>query len=218
MNGAMAEPLVSTIRPPKITIMIRIGNSQNFLRSRMKAQSSTMMEPIGRCLSNSELAESELVTHRLRRRPWRRAIDPVALGRRIEPEAQEVLAHGAHDETDRHDGHEEQQPQYDGVHDLVEQQTELQPQPVERIQNLREGEGDDQEDGRQRQGPMPAAMAAPPRQHADEGEEAGEDQAKAAITAGFDMLFARIVLVKLAGRHLPMVPGQKAVSCGLLSH
>ena len=37
MNGAIAEPLVSTIRPPKITIMIRIGNSQNFLRSRMNA-------------------------------------------------------------------------------------------------------------------------------------------------------------------------------------
>ena len=32
MNGAIAEPLVSTIRPPKITIMIMIGSSQNFLR------------------------------------------------------------------------------------------------------------------------------------------------------------------------------------------
>src|SRR5260370_4558328 len=143
MNGAMAEPLVSTIRPPKITIMIRIGNSQNFLRSRMKAQSSTMMEPIGRCLSNSELAESELVAHRLRRRPRRRAIDPVALGRGIEPEAQEVLAHGAHHETDRHYGHQYHQPQPDMVHDLVQQQTELQPQPVEGIEYLRIGEGDD---------------------------------------------------------------------------
>src|SRR5260370_40750033 len=125
----MAEPLVSTIRPPKITIMIRIGNSQNFLRSRMKAQSSTMMEPIGRCLSNSELAESELVAHRLRRRPRRRAIDPVSPGRGIEPEAQEVLAHCAHHETDRHDGHEEQQPQHYRVHYLVQQHTEPQPQP-----------------------------------------------------------------------------------------
>ena len=46
MNGAIAEPLVSTIRPPKITIMIMIGNSQNFLRSFMNAHSSTMIEPI----------------------------------------------------------------------------------------------------------------------------------------------------------------------------
>ena len=46
MNGAIAEPLVSTIRPPKITIMIMIGSSQNFLRSRMNAQSSTRIEPI----------------------------------------------------------------------------------------------------------------------------------------------------------------------------
>src|ERR1700676_2810557 len=185
MNGAMAEPLVSTIRPPKITIMIRIGNSQNFLRSRMKAQSSTMMEPM-----DVGPFRSELVFHRLRRRSRRGSVDPVALGRGIETQTQEVLAHGAHDETDRHDGHEEKQPEDDGVHDLVEQQAELQPQPVERIEDLRIGEGHDQEDNRPRQGPVPAGMAAPPRQRADEREEAGEDQAKAAVATGFDMLFA----------------------------
>jgi len=51
-------------------------------------------------------------------------------------------------------------------------------------------------------------MATPPRQRADKREEAGEDQAKAAVATGFDMLFARKVFVKLAGRHLSMVPGQ----------
>src|SRR6188768_2691224 len=40
MNGAIAEPLVSTTRPPNTTIMIRIGSSQNFFRTRMKRQSS----------------------------------------------------------------------------------------------------------------------------------------------------------------------------------
>ena len=44
--------MVSTIRPPKITIMIMIGSSQNFLRSRMKAQSSTIMEPMDRSFRN----------------------------------------------------------------------------------------------------------------------------------------------------------------------
>src|SRR5665213_3510738 len=66
MKGAIAEPLVSTIRPPKTTIMIMIGNSQNFLRARMNAQSSTMMEPM-----NSVLSRSELVAHRLRLRRGR---------------------------------------------------------------------------------------------------------------------------------------------------
>src|ERR1044071_225754 len=101
MNGAIAEPLVSTIRPPKITIMIMIGSSQNFLRSRMKAQSSTRIDPIS-------LSRSELVFDRLRRRPRRRALDPVTLGATVDPQAQEILAEGPHDQADRHDGHEEQ--------------------------------------------------------------------------------------------------------------
>jgi hypothetical protein len=34
-------PLVKTISPPKITIMINGGMSQNFLRTRMKSHSSS---------------------------------------------------------------------------------------------------------------------------------------------------------------------------------
>ena len=40
MNGATAEPCVSTISPPKMTIITRIGRSQNFLRARRNCQSS----------------------------------------------------------------------------------------------------------------------------------------------------------------------------------
>ena len=40
MNGAIAEPLVRTTSPPNTTIMIRIGNSQNFFRTRINRQSS----------------------------------------------------------------------------------------------------------------------------------------------------------------------------------
>src|SRR5229473_835039 len=125
MNGAIAEPLVSTIRPPKITIMIRIGSSQNFLRSLMKAQSSTMMEPM-----KSVPLRSELVTHRLGRRPRRGALDPIALGPRVQPQSQEILAEDAHHDSDRRDGHEEQQAEDQRIHDLVDQQAELQPQLV----------------------------------------------------------------------------------------
>src|SRR5215470_5002960 len=102
----MAEPLVSTIRPPKITIMIMIGSSQNFLRCLMKSQSSTRIAPIG--LGPFQV-RSELVLHGLRRRPRRGAVNPVALCVGIAPQPQEVLAKSAHDEADRHDGHEEQQ-------------------------------------------------------------------------------------------------------------
>src|SRR6185437_14195127 len=103
MNGAMAEPLVNTIRPPNTTIMIRIGNSQNFLRSRMKAQSSTIMAPILPAI----LSTSELVAHRLRRRSRWCAVDPVAAGAAVDLQPQEVLAEGPHDQADRHDGEEE---------------------------------------------------------------------------------------------------------------
>src|SRR5947207_14511948 len=140
MNGAMAEPLVSTIRLPKITIMIMIGSSQNFLRARMNAQSSTMIEPIV-----SLLPLSELVLHGLRRRPRRLALDPVTLGAAVDPRPQEILAEGAHDEADRRNGDEEQQAEHQRVHDLVEQQAELQPQPVQRRQDLGIGVGGDQE-------------------------------------------------------------------------
>jgi hypothetical protein len=40
MNGAIAEPCVKMISPPKITIMSKMGMSQNFLRTFRKPQSS----------------------------------------------------------------------------------------------------------------------------------------------------------------------------------
>ncbi len=38
MNGAIAVPLVSTMRPPKMTIMMKIGISQYFFRTRRKTR------------------------------------------------------------------------------------------------------------------------------------------------------------------------------------
>src|SRR4051794_17931816 len=196
MNGAMAEPLVSTIRPPKITIMIMIGSSQNFLRSRMNAHSSTIIEPIV-----SLLPRSELVLHGLRRRPRGLPLDPVALGAAVHPQAQEILAERPHDEADRRDGHEEQQAEDQRVHDLVEEQAELQPKPVQRPQHLGIGVGDHQEHDRERQGVMPAAMVAIPRQGAYKGKEARENEAKSTIGARLDVLLPREILMQSAGRH-----------------
>ena len=48
-------------------------------------------------------------------------------------------------------------------------------------------------------------MAAPPREHADQGEKAGENKAKAAVGARLDVLLARKVFMKLAGRHVAVV-------------
>src|SRR5215510_4395455 len=42
MNGATAEPCVRKMRPPNSTMITTIGSSQNFLRSRMNAHSSSM--------------------------------------------------------------------------------------------------------------------------------------------------------------------------------
>ncbi len=40
MNGATVEPWVRTISPPISTIMRRMGSSQNFFLTRMKAHNS----------------------------------------------------------------------------------------------------------------------------------------------------------------------------------
>src|SRR5215470_2129747 len=40
MNGAIAEPFARMSKPPKTNITMMIGSNQNFLRTRMKRQSS----------------------------------------------------------------------------------------------------------------------------------------------------------------------------------
>src|SRR3954466_2855427 len=93
MKGATAEPLVRITRPPNTTIITRIGSSQNFLRARMKRQSSarkSIQRP-------SKLQRRlELIPHALRRRPRRIADDPVAVTVRLTPEPQEFVARYAH--------------------------------------------------------------------------------------------------------------------------
>src|SRR3954452_25496630 len=115
MNGAIAEPCVSTIRLPKIIIMMRVGISQYFLRTRRNIQNS--------CRSDN-MRTSELLFHRLGRRPRRLAGNPVAFCRRMTPQAQWVLASRAHEQADECHGDVEENHQYDWADDLGKQQTE----------------------------------------------------------------------------------------------
>src|ERR1041385_505052 len=95
MNGAMTLPWVSTIRLPKISITIRIGISQYFLRTRRNIQNSRR---------NDSMRTSKLLLHRLRRRPRRLAHDPVTARLCVAIEPQRVLPGHAHQEADRRDG------------------------------------------------------------------------------------------------------------------
>jgi hypothetical protein len=80
MNGATAEPLLSTTRPPNTTIINRTGSSQNFLRTRIKRHNSSRK-------SNTKFP-SELIFHRLGLRSRGLPSDPVAaaFGLSLEPE------------------------------------------------------------------------------------------------------------------------------------
>src|SRR5688572_21900140 len=108
MKGAMAEPLVSTISPPKVPSRTSSGRSQSFLRARMKAQSSPASE--------SMVRSSELVLQAVRGRPRRLAQDPVGDGLAVTLEAQEILAEGAHHEPHRGEDEEEHRPHDDRAH------------------------------------------------------------------------------------------------------
>src|SRR4051812_32530852 len=106
MKGATAEPLVNTTSPPNTTIMIMIGSSQNFLRTRMKRQSSAR---------KSITSLSELVLHCLRRRSRRLPRQPIAVATRLTPQAQQVPPHSPHDETGRQHRSVEHQTHDNGI-------------------------------------------------------------------------------------------------------
>src|ERR1700755_774496 len=126
MKGATAEPLVRITRPPNTTIITRIGSSQNFLRTRMKRQSSA---------SKSIQFPSKLIAHALRRRPPRIAHDPVTIAIRLAPEPQEFRAGYAQNQADWPDRQVENQPHDDRVDDVVQQQAEPEPDDIERPQD-----------------------------------------------------------------------------------
>src|SRR3954447_11657206 len=122
MKGATAEPLVSSSSPPKTTIISMIGSSQYFLRARRKSQNSAR-----KTITRSRRALSELLAHRVGRRPGRLAQNPVARSVAIDAKPQRILAAPAHNDSDRRHRDEEQEPEDHRRHDAVEQQPEAEP-------------------------------------------------------------------------------------------
>src|SRR6185369_10303585 len=104
MNGATADPWVSTMSPPNSTRISTIGSSQNFLRSRMNAHNSTAKSPIS-------FLPSELSQH-VRGRP-RLAPYPICLPGALELPAHGVVTDEPHQQAERCDDDVEDHPEDD---------------------------------------------------------------------------------------------------------
>src|SRR5262245_53934648 len=123
MKGAIAEPWVNTIKPPKITIMVRIGSSQYFFRTLRNRQNSAR---------NDNIAPSELIPHRFRRRPARLPLDPIASRGGIAAQSQRVATEATQDEPGRnHRGPVEDRHDH-GRDNCVQEQAEPRPESIER--------------------------------------------------------------------------------------
>src|ERR1700730_14806395 len=92
MTGAPADPCAATNKAPNSAMVIIIGASQYFLRTRRKAQNSTMKLPIK--------ASSELLSHG-GRSALRLPLYPVAGGTGIGCQPQWALPQQAHHERHR---------------------------------------------------------------------------------------------------------------------
>src|SRR6266545_4297880 len=105
MNGATAEPLASTIKPPSTTMTSKIGINQYFLRIRIYAHSSIrndMAAPAGSV--NEWVAPSwfsELVVETFRLRTGRISVDPVASVCLTGSQSQVVLGEPPHERAHR---------------------------------------------------------------------------------------------------------------------
>src|SRR5262245_36252696 len=107
MNGAITDPWVAISSAPNNAMVIIIGASQNFLRTRKKAQNSPIKLPIGFL--------SELLPHALGPARRRLAIYPICGRSPIRLQAQWSLAHHPHNK--RHWGNQkkEQESQDDWI-------------------------------------------------------------------------------------------------------
>src|SRR5687768_798498 len=129
MKGATALPLARISRPPNTVSRIRSGSSQYFLRARAKAKSS-MMNDIGwPC--------SELVADGFGLGARGRTPVPVARQRLVIAKGQELTAEQARNCGDRRYDDKEHQSQDERIDDLVQQEAEAEPQPVQGSQKRR---------------------------------------------------------------------------------
>src|SRR6202040_2050901 len=126
MNGAIAEPWVAISNAPNSAIVIIIGASQNFLRTRKKDQNSPIKLPI-RFLS-------ELSPHTRCPALRRLTLDPVSGCSPIRCEGQWSFAHYPHNKRHRGDHKEEQKRQDDWINHFRNCGAYLRPQSVKRRQ------------------------------------------------------------------------------------
>src|SRR5690349_21662071 len=95
MKGATTEPLVSTIRPPKMVISTKTGRSQNFFRAIMNAAMSF----------RNDIIPSEWLFQRLRGRAPLVAHDPIGLAPRP-PQAHGIDPERPHHQAGRDNRHD----------------------------------------------------------------------------------------------------------------
>src|SRR6266852_7312087 len=186
MNGATAEPLVRTINPPKTAMTMNTGRSQNFLRTRRKAQNSRRKLTID---------ASELVLECFGCRAGRLADDPIAVRRGLECSPHRVLAGEPHQKSDRGDADIEQDPEEERADDQVQQQAEFCPEAVERRENAWRGAAQHCEQGGERQPVVPARAALIEAQRAEQREKSGKSEAEAALGRELDDLVPSLELV-----------------------
>src|SRR5215471_14153686 len=114
MKGATTEPEVSTIKPLRTIRTATIGRSQNFFRSRMKAQSSTRKSPIPVHLLSQQ--NYLILTLHVSRRTFS-SHPSVCFTIRLKVQLQEILTHDAQQSARRHHDTIVNEKQYDsGIH------------------------------------------------------------------------------------------------------
>jgi hypothetical protein len=101
-NGATAEPCVSTGKPPRAAIRMRIGKIQYFLRAQETAKFAGKGEHRHTAgLRAHGRGHAKMVAPAIGRRPDRVTLDSIGGRRWSEVERQEILAGGPHQKAGR---------------------------------------------------------------------------------------------------------------------
>src|SRR5882724_7977009 len=178
MNGATADPCVSTIRPPNRSRTTMIGRSQNFFRSRMNAQNSRTNSLISKSLLRSS-GSLELSGH-MGRGP-ERLDDPIRLGPRLKAPLHQIMPAQSHDDTHRRHEPVEDHGQDDPRIDPRENLPDLHPDPVWVRQAARKHQRGTNERHGQSERPGSSRLGAKDgRPDTDHREDAADDQAEVA--------------------------------------
>src|SRR5947207_1636681 len=97
--------------------------------------------PIVPSKKTSFLSPLKLIAHHLCWIFRRSAFDPVRFSLFIQASVQRILSRKPKKQSDRGDQPIEKDSHDDGIGDLLQQKTESRPNPIERLQGLRMGQG-----------------------------------------------------------------------------